>query len=94
MPDAALFNDTQNLEFKVEPGKTYLVRMINIAAFAGQFIWFEGHTMRVVEVDGVYTEPMEAEMVYMAAAQRVSVLITTKNETTANYAFMGSMDQV
>jgi hypothetical protein len=67
--------------------------MINIAAFAAQYVWFEEHTMRVVEVDGVYTEPKEAEMLYITAAQRVSVLITTKNDTTANYAFMGSMDE-
>jgi iron transport multicopper oxidase len=93
VPQAALFNDNQNTTLAVEPGKTYLVRMINIAAFAAQYVWFEEHTMRVVEVDGVYVEPKEAEMLYITAAQRVSVLITTKNDTTANYAFMGSMDE-
>lgn len=94
VPQAALVNDTQNIDVKIRPGKTYLVRMVNIGAFAAQYVWFEGHTMRVVEVDGVYTEPMDAEMIYMTAAQRYSVLITAKNDTGSNFAFVGSMDEV
>ena len=94
VPQAALVNDTQNLDVKIEPGKTYMFRMINIGAFAAQYVWFEDHTMRVVEVDGIYTEPSDAEMLYMAAAQRYSVLITAKNDTSSNFAFVGSMDEV
>ena len=94
VPDAALFNDTQNLNVHVEPGKTYLIRMVNMAAFAAQYVWFEGHTMRIIEVDGIYTEPAEADMIYITAAQRYSVLLMTKNDTSANFAFVGSMDQV
>lgn len=94
VPQAALINDTQNLDVKIEPGKTYMFRMINIGAFAAQYVWFEDHTMRVVEVDGIYTEPSDAEMLYMAAAQRYSVLITAKNDTSSNFAFVGSMDEV
>ena len=93
VPQAALFNDTQNLTVKIEPGKTYLFRMVNMAAFAAQYVWFEEHTMRIVEVDGVYTEPTEASMLYITAAQRYSVLITAKNDTSSNFAFVGSMDE-
>ena len=50
--------------------------------------------MRVVEVDGIYTEPMNAEILYVTAAQRYSVLITAKNDTSSNFAFVGSMDEV
>jgi iron transport multicopper oxidase len=94
VPQAALMNDTQDLAVKIQPGKTYLFRLINVGAFAAQYVWFEGHTMRIVEVDGVYTEPTEAEMLYVTAAQRYSVLVTAKNDTSANFAFVGSMDQV
>jgi iron transport multicopper oxidase len=87
-------NDTQNLTINVEPGKTYMFRMINMGAFAAQYVWFEGHNMRIIEVDGVYTEPAEADMIYMTAAQRYSVLITAKNDTNANFAIQGSMDEV
>ena len=94
VPNAALMNDTQNLTVSIEPGKTYMFRMINIGAFAGQYVWFEGHTMRIVEVDGIYTEPADADMIYITAAQRYSVLITMKNDTSSNFAIVGSMDTV
>ena len=86
-------NDTQNLEIHIEPGKTYFLRIINMAAFAAQYFWIDGHTFRIIEVDGVYHEPTEAEQIYLTAAQRYGVLLTTKNETDANYAIMGSMDE-
>ena len=87
-------NDTQNMTIPVEPGKTYMFRMINMGAFAGQYLWFEGHTMRIVEVDGIYTEPAEAETIYITTAQRYSVLVTMKNNTNSNFAIVSSMDQV
>ena len=33
-PYSAVFNDVQNAGLQVEPGKTYLVRIISMAAFA------------------------------------------------------------
>ena len=93
VPQAALMNDTQNLNIRVQPGKTYMIRMINMAAFAAQYIWFANHTMRIIEVDGIYTESTEADMIYITAAQRYSVLLTTKNDTAENFAIVGSMDQ-
>ena len=94
IPNSALMNDTQNLTVVVEPGKTYFIRMINVGAFAGQYVWFENHTMQIVEVDGIYTEQAEANMIYLTAAQRYSVLLTAKNDTSSNFAFVSSMDEV
>lgn len=94
VPQNALMNDTQNLTVSVQPGKTYLFRLINMAAFAGQYIWFEGHNMTIVEVDGEYTHPAEASMIYLATAQRCSFLLTTRNDTSANFPIQGSMDTV
>ena len=94
VPNSALLNDTYNLTTPVEPGKTYMLRIINVGAFAGQYFWFEGHTMRIVEVDGIYTEAAEADLIYITPAQRYSVLVTMKNDTSTNYAYVGSMDQV
>lgn len=94
VPNAALINETQDLSIAVEPGKTYLVRMVNIGAFAGQYIWFEGHNMTILEVDGVYTQPAEASMIYLSAAQRCSFLLTTRNDTSANFPMVASMDIV
>lgn len=92
VPNSALMNDTQNFTLSVEPGMTYFFRMTNVAAFAGMFFWIEGHNMTIIEVDGVYTEPAEAELIYITAAQRYGFLVTTKNDTSANFAMVSSMD--
>lgn len=94
VPNSVLINDTQGLKIPMQAGKTYLFRMINMGAFAGQYVWFENHTMSIVEVDGIYTQPADAERVYLTAAQRMSFLLTAKNDTSANYAFVASMDTV
>lgn len=94
VPQAALMNETQNHTISVQPGKTYLFRLVNIGAFAGQYVWFEGHNMTIVEVDGVYTKPLEASMIYLSVAQRCSFLITARNDTDSNFAIVGSMDTV
>lgn len=94
VPDGALFNDTQNLKVAVQPGKTYLFHMVNMGAFASQYVWFEGHNISIVEVDGVYTQPANTDMIYITAAQRYSFLLTTKNDTSRNFAFVASMDTV
>ncbi|KAK7221715.1 hypothetical protein V2G26_009718 [Clonostachys chloroleuca] len=92
VPKNALMNETVGFKFPVKPDTTYLFRVINMGAFAGQYLWFEGHTMRIVEVDGIYTEEAEAEMIYLSAAQRVSFLLTTKNDTSGNFPIAASMD--
>jgi iron transport multicopper oxidase len=94
VPQAALMNETQNLKVPIQTGKTYLVRLINVGAFAGQYFWIEGHNLTIVEVDGVYTKPAEAEMIYLSAAQRCSFLITAKAGGEANFPIVASMDTV
>lgn len=94
VPNSALINETQNLAVAVRPGKTYMLRIINMGAFAAQYFWIEGHKLRIVEVDGVYTHPAEADRVYISAAQRVSVLVETKADAGANFAMVASMDTV
>ncbi|KAM0427013.1 hypothetical protein ACHAPT_007911 [Fusarium lateritium] len=92
VPQNALMNDTTNYTLSVKPDTTYLFRTINMGAFAGQYLWFEGHKMRIVEVDGIYTEEAEADMIYLSAAQRVSFLLTTKKDASKNFPIVASMD--
>lgn len=92
VPDNALMNDTQSFNVSIKPNKTYLFRLTNVGAFAGQYFWIEGHNMSIVEVDGIYTEPMTTNMIYLTAAQRYSFLVNTTNDTTTNFAMIGSMD--
>ena len=48
--------------------------------------------MTIVEVDGTYTKPQEVDSIYIATAQRYSVLLKTKSDSSSNYAITASMD--
>lgn len=92
VPKSALLNDTSNFTMAVEPGKTYFIHLINVGAFASHYFWIQGHTMRIVEVDGIWVNASDAEMIYISTAQRYGVLVTMNNDTSTNYPMMGSMD--
>jgi len=92
IPQNSLFNESRNVSWVVEPNKTYLVRIVNTGRFVSQYLYMEDHEFTVVEVDGVYVEKNTTEMLYITVAQRYSVLITTKNDTSKNYAFMNKID--
>lgn len=92
IPNSFLLNDRMNSSFAVEPDTTYLIRLINHGAFVGQYFYIQDHTFQIVEVDGVYTEPTEASLLYIAVAQRYSILLTTKNETDKNYGIVTVAD--
>ncbi|EPS32652.1 hypothetical protein PDE_07612 [Penicillium oxalicum 114-2] len=94
VPNAFLFNDTQNVNLSVEPGKTYLLRLANVGAFVAQYFYIEDHTFQIVEIDGVYTEPKEADMLYISVAQRYAILVTTKNSTEKNYPIVTVADSM
>ncbi|GAO51162.1 hypothetical protein G7K_5273-t1 [Saitoella complicata NRRL Y-17804] len=92
VPKSALMFDTQNATLSFEAGKTYRLRFVNMAAFAAFHVWIEGHTMRVIEVDGVDTEEYETDGISLTAAQRVSVLVTARNDTSGAFPIVGAMD--
>ncbi|KAK6373393.1 ferroxidase fet3 [Exophiala oligosperma] len=93
IPDSFLFNDTLNSSLPVQPNTTYMIRLINIGAFVGQYFYIEDHKLRIVEVDGVYVDAAETDTVFLAVAQRCSVLVTTKPTTDKNYAIVTVADQ-
>ncbi|KAL2819591.1 Cupredoxin [Aspergillus cavernicola] len=92
VPDSFLVNDTQNSSLAVEPGKTYLLRLVNMGAFVGMYFYIEDHSFQIVEMDGVYTDPTEADLLYISVAQRYSILVTTKNSTAKNYPIVTVVD--
>ncbi|EEB09470.1 iron transport multicopper oxidase Fio1 [Schizosaccharomyces japonicus yFS275] len=93
VPDAGLMNDTLNATFAVTPGKTYRIRFINIGAFNAYTVAIEDHDMTIIEVDGEYTKPATASSIRLSAAQRCSVLVQMKNDTSRNYAITAYMDE-
>ncbi|KAH7171409.1 Cupredoxin [Dactylonectria macrodidyma] len=92
VPGSFLLNDTMNSSISVKPDTTYLIRLINYGAFVGQYFYIEEHTFKIVEIDGVYTEPKEASMLYISVAQRYAILLTTKNSTEKNYPIVTVAD--
>ncbi|KAJ2453748.1 ferroxidase fet3 [Coemansia sp. RSA 2424] len=82
-------NYTRPMNF--QPGKTYRLRLVNMSGT----MWFQfslpGHIMRVIEIDGEYTEPLEVDGVDMAPAQRCSVLVTAHSTSSFNYRYNATM---
>lgn len=60
-PEAVLMNDMSGIDrlrqvrISVEPEKSYVFRLVNMAAFASFHVWIEGHKIEIIQVDGVYT---------------------------------------
>ena len=84
------FNNNMSLKF--EPGKTYRLRFINMAAIAMFHVWIDGHQMHMIEADGEDMEKLPVKTFSVAAGQRYSVLVTAKNSTSHNYQLHANMD--
>lgn len=69
-----------------------MIRLINMAAFSQMYVRFEQHSLTIIEVDGVYTQPRTVQDLFLAVGQRYSVLLTTKSVATQNYAMLGMLD--
>ncbi|VEU22566.1 DEKNAAC103352 [Brettanomyces naardenensis] len=94
VPDSSLFNDTKNVTLGVEPETTYLVRIANVGVMVSQYLFIEDHEFDIIEVDGVYTKPAKAKMVYLGVGQRVSILLRTKklSEVAKKFCIVQSFD--
>ncbi|KAJ7138427.1 Fet3 protein [Mycena crocata] len=84
------FNENATLPF--EAGKTYRLRVVNTSGFAMFFFWIDGHDMRVIEVDGTDIEEFPIDLLTLTVAQRYSVLVTARNDSTTNWAIHANMD--
>ncbi|XP_020188127.1 laccase-4 [Aegilops tauschii subsp. strangulata] len=65
-------------KLKVEPGKTYLLRLINAALNDELFFSVANHTLTVVEVDAVYVKPFTVRTLVISPGQTTNVLLATK----------------
>ncbi|KAH8110260.1 Fet3 protein [Phellopilus nigrolimitatus] len=103
VPDAALIYFAQNGTYlngyggnatlPFEPGKTYRLRVVNTAAFSMFYFWIDGHAMRIIEVDGTDTQEAPVDLLALTVAQRYSVLVTARNDSTpASWAVHANMD--
>ncbi|TBU58335.1 Fet3 protein [Dichomitus squalens] len=84
------FNENATLPF--QPGKTYRLRIVNTSAFAAFFFWIDGHDMRIIEADGTDVAESPIDLIGITVAQRYSILVTARNDTSANWAIHANMD--
>jgi iron transport multicopper oxidase len=92
-PDSLLLNDSQNVTFNFDAGKTYKINIISMAAFASTLLQFDSHTMRIIGVDGTYIQEHDAYQIRVSPAQRYTVLLNAQPTTRRNYAFLASLDE-
>lgn len=55
------------------------------------YFYIEDHSFTIVEMNGVYTDPTEADL-YIAVARRYSIIVTTENSTEKNYSIVTAAD--
>ncbi|XP_076941494.1 laccase-4-like [Bidens hawaiensis] len=68
----------------VEPGKTYLLRIINAALNEELFFKIAKHQFTVVEVDACYVKPFKTDTIYIAPGQTTNALFTA-DQTPGKY---------
>ncbi|KAI8556798.1 hypothetical protein RHMOL_Rhmol05G0283400 [Rhododendron molle] len=72
-------------KLKVVQGKTYLLRIINVALYSELFFKIANHTMTVVAVDACYTNPMVLDLNVIAPGQTIDVLLTADQPLASYY---------
>ncbi|XP_006846062.3 laccase-17 [Amborella trichopoda] len=84
--------DTFRLE--VEPGKTYLLRLINAALNDELFFSIANHSLTVVETDAIYVKPFATEVVLITPGQTTNVLLTAKSQPLGTTFIMAARPYV
>lgn len=69
----------------VESGKTYRLRLANVASLASLNFAIQGHKMTVVEADGHYVEPFEVDNLDLYSGETYSVLVKANQDPSKNY---------
>ncbi|XP_034607165.1 laccase-15 [Setaria viridis] len=59
----------------VEPGKTYLLRIVNAALFAEYYLKIAGHKFTVVAADANYVSPYTTDVIAIAPGETVDALV-------------------
>lgn len=72
---------SQGFTLPVNPGKTYLLRIINAALNEELFFKIAGHKLTIVEVDAVYTKPLKTDTIVIAPGQTTNALLTASRRT-------------
>ncbi|KAI7735219.1 hypothetical protein M8C21_014681 [Ambrosia artemisiifolia] len=63
-------------QLSVENGKSYMLRIINVALNEELFFKIAGHKLTVVEVDATYVKPFTTDTIVIAPGQTTNAIIT------------------
>jgi FtsP/CotA-like multicopper oxidase with cupredoxin domain len=74
----------ERLQLTFEPGKTYLLRIINSAIQSSYKFYLDGHTFTVISTDFVPIVPYETNILNINIGQRYNVLVTA-NQAPGSY---------
>ncbi|KAK9930404.1 hypothetical protein M0R45_027442 [Rubus argutus] len=70
--------------WKVEYGKTYLLRILNANMDEDLFFGIAEHNLTMVGMDGCYTKPLDTSYIMISAGQTMDVLLTA-NQSLGHY---------
>ncbi|PON37112.1 Laccase, partial [Parasponia andersonii] len=70
---------------KVVPGKTYLLRIINVGVNLELFFKIANHTLTVVAIDASYTNRYVTDIIVIAPGQSIDVLFTSNQSVDSYY---------
>ncbi|KAJ1855640.1 ferroxidase fet3 [Coemansia sp. RSA 1853] len=68
------------------PGRRYRLRVLSMSFTYWFKVRLPGHTMQVIEADGIYSRPSAADGLNLGPGQRYSVIITAHESLDYNYA--------
>lgn len=61
--------------FALNPSRKYRLRLVNVGALAEQTFSVDGHTLTVIEADGVLVDPLTVHRLPLSPGQRYSVIL-------------------
>lgn len=94
IPQNSLFNESRLVSWNVNSNTTYYLRITNMGMFVSQYVYIEDHELEIVEIDGVYVDPVKVDSLYVAVAQRYGVLVRTKvNPKKNSFRFVNVIDR-
>jgi iron transport multicopper oxidase len=88
-PDGILINGQSQSTFSGDQGKTYMFRISNVGLSTSINFKIEGHTLKLVEVEGSNTMQNTYESLDVHVGQSVSVLVNL-NQTPKDYYIIAS----
>ncbi|KAJ4812500.1 SKU5 similar 17 [Rhynchospora pubera] len=88
-PDGLLINGAQSTGFNGDQGKTYLFRISNIGLETSINFRIQGHSLKLVEVEGAHTIQNSYDSLDVHVGQSMAVLVTL-NQPSKDYFIVAS----